>query len=176
MSTCARIMTWERAQRLGGPETMKNCKRNSIFSDFFSQNSNRKMLVFVTFLQKCFKIFKFVCGCYADIFECLGRDEGVFSPKVKKESKNQSIEARTSRDKNRDFCCIFQKGKQGQLALIITFRNRHGFAPALEDLHGRGGRYDPPILRCARLDRAQNEAVKPSGVPQAVPPGLLLYC
>ena len=82
------LSPYGRAERLGGPETMKNCKRNSIFSDFFSQNSNRKMLVFVTFLQKCFKIFKFVCGCYADIFECLGRDEGVFSPKVKKESKN----------------------------------------------------------------------------------------
>ena len=82
------LSPYERAHRLGGPETMKNCKRNSIFSDFFSQNSNRKMLVFVTFLQKCFKIFRFVCGCYADIFECLGRDEGVFSPKVKKESKN----------------------------------------------------------------------------------------
>ena len=38
------LSPYERAHRLGGPETMKNCKRNSIFSDFFSQNSNRKML------------------------------------------------------------------------------------------------------------------------------------
>ena len=49
------LSPYERAERLGGPETMKNCKRNSIFSDFFSQNSNRKMLVFRTFFKNVSK-------------------------------------------------------------------------------------------------------------------------
>ena len=49
------LSPYERAERLGGPETMKNCKRNSIFSDFFSQNSNRKMLVFRTFFNNVSK-------------------------------------------------------------------------------------------------------------------------
>ena len=49
------LSPYERAQRLGGPETMKNCKRNSIFSDFCSQNSNRKMLVFRTFFKNVSK-------------------------------------------------------------------------------------------------------------------------
>ena len=49
------LSPYGRAQRLGGPETMKNCKRNSIFSDFFSQISNRKRLVFRTFFKNVSK-------------------------------------------------------------------------------------------------------------------------
>ena len=49
------LSPYGRAERLGGPETMKNCKRNSIFSDCFSQISNRKMLVFRTFPKNVLK-------------------------------------------------------------------------------------------------------------------------
>ena len=120
-----------------------------------------------------FEKFRIFCGCYSENFEFLERDEGVFYPKVKTESKNTSIEAGKSRAKNAIF---WGRVPSSKIASIITSRNRHGFAPALEDLHGRGGRYDPPILRCARLDRAQSGAVEVRGVPQAVLPGLLLYC
>ena len=34
-------------------------------------------------------------GCYSEVLEGLGRDEGVFYPKVKKESKNMLIQTRT---------------------------------------------------------------------------------
>ena len=51
-----------RAERLGGPETMKNCKRNSIFSHFFSQISNRKMLVFRNFFKNVLKFLNLFVG------------------------------------------------------------------------------------------------------------------
>jgi len=43
-----------------------------------------------------FQNFRIFDGCYSEIFEFRGRAEGVFYPKVKKESKNSSIEVRTS--------------------------------------------------------------------------------
>ena len=47
---------------------------------------------FSHFFKKCFKNFKKICGCYSENLEFLERDEGVFYPKVKKESKNTLIE------------------------------------------------------------------------------------
>ena len=76
------------------------------------------------------------------------------------------------------FSNIFLKGRVPSLKIvsIITSRDRHGFGPALGGFHPRGCRCTPPILSCARLDRAQSEAVEVPGAVQAVPPGLLLYC
>ena len=59
------------------------------------------------FFKILFQNFRIFDGCYSEIFEFRGRAEGVFYPKVKKESKNSSIEARTSWDKNRDFFGAF---------------------------------------------------------------------
>ena len=59
------------------------------------------------FFKILFQNFRIFDGCYWEIFEFRGRAEGVFYPKVKKESKNSSIEARTSWDKNRDFFGAF---------------------------------------------------------------------
>ena len=70
-------------------------------------------------------------------FEFLERDEGVFNPKVKRESKNSSIQARTSRDKNAIF---WGRVPSSKIASIITSRNRHGFGPALGVFQARGGR------------------------------------
>jgi hypothetical protein len=59
------------------------------------------------FFKILFQNFRLFDGCYSEIFEFRGRAEGVFYPKVKKESKHSSIEARTSWDKNRDFFGAF---------------------------------------------------------------------
>ena len=59
------------------------------------------------FFKILFQYFRIFDGCYSEIFEFRGRAEGVFYPKVKKESKNSSIEARTSWDKNRDLLGAF---------------------------------------------------------------------
>ena len=68
-----------------------------------------------------FKTFEIFDGCYSEFFEFLGRAEGVFYPKVKKESKNSSIEARTSRDKNRDFLVHFPIRKTGSTCFDHNF-------------------------------------------------------
>ena len=93
------------------------------------------------FFKILFQNFRIFDGCYSEIVEFRGRAEGVFYPKVKKESKNSSIEARTSWDKNRDFFwCIFQ------LVSIITFRNRGVLSPALERLLPEGCSVSVPIF------------------------------
>ena len=45
-------------------------------------------------------------------FEFLERDEGVFNPKVKKESKNTLIQTTTSRGKNAKFLMKFKIRKR----------------------------------------------------------------
>ena len=85
-----------------------------------------KWLFFALF-QKCFKNFKKICGCYSESFEFLGRDGDEFYPKVKKESKNPSIEARTSRAKNRDFLVKFPIRKTRPTCLDHNFSKWRSF-------------------------------------------------
>ena len=93
-----------------------------------------------------FEKFRIFCGCYSENLEFLERDEGVFYPKVKKESKNTSIQARTSRDKNAKILTHFQIRKQSKLVSIITFRNRGFVRPALDRLLPGGSSVSMPIF------------------------------
>ena len=61
-------------------------------------------------------------------FESLGRDEGVFYPKVKRKSKNSSIQPRTSRGKT----CDFQGASGGLFPLAkLPFQNGTFSTPAV---------------------------------------------
>ena len=93
-----------------------------------------------------FEKFTIFCGCYSEILEFLERDEGVFYLKVKKESKNTSIQARTSREKNAKILTNFQIRKQSKFVSIITFRNRGFVRPALDRLLPGGSTVSMPIL------------------------------
>ena len=93
-----------------------------------------------------FEKFTIFCGCYSEILEFLERDEGVFYLKVKKESKNTSIQARTSREKNAKILTHFQIRKQSKFVSIITFRNRGFVRPALDRLLPGGSSVSMPIF------------------------------
>ena len=87
-------------------------------------------------------VFRRCCGN----FEFLVQDGGIFNPKVKKESKNTSRQARTSRDKNAKILTHFQKRKQSKFVSIITFRNRGFVRPALDRLLSGGCSVSMPIF------------------------------
>ena len=102
---------------------------------------------FFTFFRRCCRSFEF-----------LGRDEGVFYPKVKKESKNTSRQARTSRDKNAKILTHFQIRKQSKFVSIITFRNRGFVRPALDRLLPGGCSVSVPIFSSIGAIRAGKAA------------------
>jgi len=83
-------------------------KRASICSFRLQINENQEGNEHV--FKIMFKKFEIFDGCYSEIFEFRGRAEGVFYPKVKKESKNSSIQLRTSRDKNAKFLMQNEEG------------------------------------------------------------------
>ena len=106
----------------------------------FGQNCIFRILSedFSAFLNRC-------CGN----FESLGRDGGVFYPKVKRESKNSSIQPRTSRGEN----AIFEGGLPYlKMVLLITQRDQHGFGPALKVNIGASARSHVQILERIRAD------------------------
>jgi hypothetical protein len=90
---------------------------------------------FSSFFRRCCGNFKF-----------LGRDGVVFYPKVKRESKNSSIQLRTSRGENAKYLMHFQIRKQSKFVSIITFRNRGFVRRALERFNSGGCGRSMPIL------------------------------
>ena len=82
-------------------------------------------------------------------FEFLERDEGVFNPKVKKESKNTLIQTTTSRGKNAKFFDAFSRRAEWQCG---TRPNRGGIFRALNSRKVEGLRVTPPNLSRIGVD------------------------
>ena len=89
------------------------------------------------------------CQWYSDNFEFLERDEGVFNPKVKKESKNTLIQTTTSRGKNAKFFDAFSRRAEWQCR---TRPNRGVSCKALNSRKVEGLRVTPPNLSRIGVD------------------------
>jgi len=80
-------------------EILQKLQKNFFFEKFFEVEKLDQNCIFRTLSEDFSAFFNRCCGN----FESLGRDGGVFYPKVKRESKNSSIQPRTSRGKTCDF-------------------------------------------------------------------------
>ena len=97
--------------RLGLVEIYPKCFLNFFFEFFFEVEIWRQSRNF-RILQQIFKYF------FRRIFgnlKVLDRDSGLYSPTVKRESKNSSIHPKNDRSKIAKFSAIFLDWKQGQL-------------------------------------------------------------
>ena len=102
-------------------------------------------MIFRSLSEDSLAFFDRCCGD----FEFLERDGGVPYLKVKKESKNSSIQPRTSRGKN----AIFEGGLPYlKMALLITQQDQHGFGPALKVNNGASARSNVQIFEWIRAN------------------------
>ena len=142
----------------------------TFFSEIFFEGEKMGQNCIFRHLSEDFS--SFFHRCCAN-FESLGRDGGVFYPKVKRESKNSSIQPRTSRGKN----AIFEGGLPYlKVVLLITQRDQHGFGPALKVNIGASVRSNVQILEWIRADWGAQRGLQPTGtVTQALRGGATLY-
>ena len=89
-------------------EILQKLQKTFFSEKFFEVEKLGQNCIFRILSEDFSAFFNRCCGN----FELLGRDGSVFYPKVKKESKNSSIQTRTSRGKIAIFLVVFIKGKR----------------------------------------------------------------
>ena len=111
------------SQRVRTRWDLAETPKNFFSEKFFEVEKMGQNCIFRILSEDFSAFFNRCCGN----FESLGRDGGVFYPKVKKESKNRSIPARMSRGKNAIFQVVCLTENHWKIILVITLRNRRIF-------------------------------------------------
>ena len=112
------------SQRVRTRWDLAETPKNFFFEFFFEVEKMGQNCIFRILSEDFSAFFNRCCGN----FELLGRDGSVFYPKVKKESKNLSIQTRTSRGK----FCDFYDASGGLFPLAkLPFQNGTFSTPAV---------------------------------------------